>query len=469
MPSFDEQVSSSMGGKILQSLPTLEESSPPRNGAEVMQRVSLIIESLFAGHLAYAEFNQPSGQKLPGKMEQLQALLQSGKNAKNAQSSSSGTQAPKTEPTKSQPSTAPPSPEFKEARVMHGVMPQFMDPLTKKIEDDDARRTRLLLQGVFVTIAGTKFRHLVQSATPGDICAHLHNFRLLVRGDEASSIVNAVISMVKMAISPPKTWPLLSEKIAELQVDLSASSNPGLQLGGDLLPLFCLRALEHFPSFATEVSMLREARRAGQTPGVTHILSVMHTRAADIPAGVPQKGVVGMVGRMPTPARQDDETVPRPPQRCRNFAKNGVCSYGSKCIFLHEEASSSKGVCAECGSKSHGFGECPKRRARTEHVKQLEAKLAQQKLELQVRGDPSAAQHGQELAGHHARTTPALPASPPPRLARTGRTHTARMAPTRRSLRPSDCIRSDGRARALQKRGGQQRSTAFRCGSPTTA
>ena len=329
MPTFDE-VSSSMGGKILQSLPTLEESSPPRNGAEVMQRVSLIVESLFAGHLAYAEFNQPSGQKLPGKMEQLQALLQSGK---NAQSSSSGTQAPKTEPTKDQQSTTPPSPEFKEARVMHGVMPQFMDPLTKKIEDDDARRTRLLLQGVFVTIAGTKFRHLVQSAVPGDICAHLRNFRLLVRGDEASSIVNAVIGMVKMAISPPKTWPLLSEKIAELQVDLSASSNPGLQLGSDLLPLFSLRALEHFPSFATEVSMLREARRAGQTPGVAQILSVMHTRAADIPAGVSQKSVVGMVGRMPTPARQDDETVPRPPQRCRHFAKNGVCSYGSKCII----------------------------------------------------------------------------------------------------------------------------------------
>jgi hypothetical protein len=66
---------------------------------------------------------------------------------------------------------------------------------------------------------------------------------------------------------------------------------------------------------------------------------------------------------------------------CRNFQRTGKCSYGARCRFLHSKAPTT-GECIECGSRLHGFDECPKRKARVDNARAMESKLTTQNKEM---------------------------------------------------------------------------------------
>jgi hypothetical protein len=271
----------------------------------------------------------------------------------------------------------------------------YVDPLTDAQETQSFASQRAVAFRLLERVFLPNQAHVVVSCKYGDIAAIWSLARALCVGDADKLRLDAIVSMVNMVRSPPKSWPELSQMLTQIQLRLTRDvpATRSFEVGAGLLPAFALRALQssNYDYLRVDIALLHKVVGAITTSRIQQDMTAAHSQAISRPSGRALMGSARPPAHSPPadpsrhagpPSRQ--ETL----QACFNFRDRGTCRFGDKCRFDHgggagkvgKDRPQLTGVCAACSSPAHGMNQCPvhKQRLRKgEKAEQAKAHLAQ--------------------------------------------------------------------------------------------
>lgn len=396
-------------------LPSLQAGHPPPNAVAYVSMFQILFSS--DNHLLDDDFNQLAPLDHAGDlMSQLVAKRAERAAAASASSSSSSQDGG---------SASPDVKEEHKGGFVSGVsvvsyaprplalgqfsttVPFFLCPLSDKAEDTQRRERRMFLWATVVATL-SNHPHVFTTVHPvGNFCGLATNILGLCTVGKRSTAIALLGDVVKLASHPPHPWHSLAQELSRLASVHAGVDDVRMRMGDGILPEFALRALEHFPEFAVDLSLLRKITNEDVT--IQRIISDISARAAELPASARKAVVSGHVAASAPPVRGV----------CFQFRDQGKCSKGDACRFSHGSTSTggSGGACYECGSAHHSIDACPdyvKRarppnnrgnsraagtaKANAARIKDLEGQLAAQ-LALTA---PSASSPAAGVTGHMA-------------------------------------------------------------------